>query len=82
MTGKLLKIFWIVIIFLFISLQIYNLIRFNYADVVTSLLTVVILLAMIIAYWLVDRLVRPKKTDNKEIKNSKELEKEDSKKEM
>ncbi|MCD4761765.1 hypothetical protein K8R32_02280 [bacterium] len=76
MTGKLLKILWIVIIFLFISLQIYNLIKANYADVVTSLLTVVILLAMIITYWLVDRLVRPKKTDNKE------LEKENSKIEM
>ena len=66
MTKKLLKILWIVIILLFISLQIYNLIKANYADVITSLLTVVILLAMIIAYGLLVSVTKSKKTNSKE----------------
>ena len=67
MTSKILKILWVVIIFLFISLQIYNLIRANYADVITSLLTVVILLAMIITYWLIARKPIIKKTNHEKI---------------
>ncbi|MCK5061699.1 hypothetical protein KAR28_04055 [Candidatus Parcubacteria bacterium] len=66
MAKKLLKILWIVIILLFISLQIYNLIKANYADVITSLLTVVILLAMIIAYGLLVSVTKSKKTNSKE----------------
>ena len=73
MTGKLLKILWIVIIFLFVSLQVYNLIKANYADVITSLLTIAILLTMIMAYWLIARVVKAKKI------NSKEVEREDDK---
>lgn len=57
MPNKILKILWVIIIFLFIFLQIYNLIRANYADVVTALLTVIIMLAMITAYWLIARKV-------------------------
>jgi predicted Na+-dependent transporter len=76
MANKTLKILWVVIIFLFLSLQAYNLIRSNYADVVTSLLTVIIILALIIAYWLIARKIDEKKkkpevsnviTENKEI---------------
>ncbi len=66
MAKKLLKILWVVIILLFISLQIYNLIKANYADVITSLLTVVILLAMIIAYGLLVSVTKSKKTNSKE----------------
>jgi predicted Na+-dependent transporter len=76
MANKTLKILWVVIIFLFLSLQAYNLIRSNYTDVVTSLLTVIIILALIIAYWLIARKIDEKKkkpevsnviTENKEI---------------
>ena len=64
MIGKILKILWVVIIFLFTSLQIYNLIRANYADVVISLLTVAILLAMIVVYGLIVKVVKSKKVDS------------------
>jgi Na+/melibiose symporter-like transporter len=66
MSNKILKILWVVIIFLFLALQAYNLIQSNYADVVTGLLTVVIILALIIAYWLIARTVKEKKVKNKE----------------
>ena len=61
MSNKILKILWIVIIFLFLSLQAYHLVRANYADVVTGLLTVIIILALIVAYWLIARKVEEKK---------------------
>ncbi len=61
MNNKILKFLWILIIFLFISLQIYHLVRSNYADVVISLLTVIIILAMIIAFWLISRNTKTKK---------------------
>ena len=74
MQNKILKILWVIIIFLFISLQIYNLIRANYADVVTSLLTVIIILAMITAYWLIARKAETKKAKKEETHEAKELE--------
>ena len=61
MSNKILKILWVVIIFLFLSLQAYHIIRANYADLVTGLLTVIIILAMIIAYWLIARKTEEKK---------------------
>ncbi len=66
MTTKLLKILWALIIFLFISLQIYNLIRANYADVVTSLLTVIILSLMIVSYGLIAGMIKSKKIKKEE----------------
>ena len=66
MGNKLLKILWVIIIFLFIALQIYHIIKENYADVVTGLLTVIIILAMIIAYWLIARAAKPKIKKEKE----------------
>ena len=73
MQNKILKILWVIIIFLFVSLQIYNLIRANYADVVTGLLTVTIMLAMIIAYWLIARKADVKKAKKEEKSEVKEL---------
>jgi len=68
MTGKLLKILWVVIVLLFVSLQIYNLVRANYADVVISILTITILLAMILAYALIVNVAkRAKKAKSEEI---------------
>ncbi len=70
MSGKILKILWIVIIFLFVSLQIYGLIKSGYTDVTTSILTVIILLALIIAYWLIAQVTKVKtKKKNKEKDN-------------
>jgi len=71
MTKNILKFLWILIIFLFVSLQIYNLIRSNYADVVTSLLTVIILLALIMAYWLIDKALRIKETKEEKVERGK-----------
>ena len=68
MSQKILKVIWVIIILLFISLQIYNLLKSNYADVVTSLLIVVILLAMIVAYFFIGRGLKAKKEDKQEIK--------------
>jgi len=65
MNAKILKILWIFIIFLFISLQVYNLIKSNYVDVVTSLLTVIILLAMILSFGLISNIIKKKKKDEK-----------------
>ena len=73
MQNKILKILWVIIIFLFISLQVYNLIRANYADVVTSLLTVIIILAMIIAYWFIARRVDANKAKKEKNPEAKEL---------
>lgn len=67
MTKNILKFLWILIILLFISLQVYSLLKSNYADVVTSLLTVIIILALIIAYWLIDQAFRIKKVKEKDV---------------
>ncbi|MEA3398154.1 MAG: hypothetical protein U9R06_00215 [Patescibacteria group bacterium] len=65
MSSKFLKFLWALIIFLFIALQVYNLIKANYADVVTSLLTVIIILAMIIVYWLIARKTKSEESRSK-----------------
>lgn len=64
MKKVLLKILWWVIILSFIALQVYNIVKTNYTDVVNSILTVVILLLLIVAYTLIGDNIKVEKEKN------------------
>jgi len=55
MKKNFARIIWVIVISLFIILQFYNFYKGNFHDIIISLLTVIILLLMLWAYYLLNK---------------------------